>query len=295
MSKKNKQKLNSNGFKIVILILVFTMIGGLFYGYNMSDRSKDAIIALREQKSNILKDLEKSQLFLDQILTSNKSLSKKLALEQAKVKKLIFNLKKKNVTEKTLLIHKKDADDIDNSVKLLLNEINLYKKKIDSTNVALSSTKIVLKKEKTKNDTLTISNKKLVKKIAAASKLYFYDLQTTSFKIKGSGKQTETDKANKIDLLKISFMIAENDLVKPTSKDFFIQIIDSKNNVLGSKKVEKFGNETLTYSTSLNVKYKSKTIKIDSEIPVSNLEEGVFFVNVFDKNKLVLKSSFILN
>ena len=95
MSKKNKQTHNSKGFKIVILTLVFTMISGLFYVYNMSDRSKKAIIALREQKSNILKDLEKSQLFLDQILTSNKSLSKKLALEQAKVKKLIFNLKKK--------------------------------------------------------------------------------------------------------------------------------------------------------------------------------------------------------
>lgn len=295
MSKKVEQKHTVNSLKIVIILLTLTITGSFYYIYKMSDRSKDMIISLREQKSNILNDLEKSQLFLDHVLTSNKSLSKKLTLEQVKIKKLILDLKKKRINEKTIVVYKKSANDIDDRVRLLLEELNLYKKKIDSTNNVLNNTKIVLKKEKTKNDTLTVSNKKLVKKITAASKLYFYDLQTASFKIRSSGKETETTNANKVDLLKISFMIAESDLVKSTTKEFFIQIIDSKNNVLGNKKVEKFGNQILSYSTSLKSKYENKTIKVAGEIPVSNLEEGLFYVNVFDKSKLVLKSTFTLN
>ena len=288
MSEKVEQKQNNNSLKIVIILLAFTIIGSFVYIYKMSDRAKDMIISLREQKSNITNDLEKSQLFLDQVLTSNKSLSKKLALERVKIKKLIQDLRKKKITEKTIVVYKKTADDVDDRIKSLLNEIDLYKQKIDSTN-------IVLNKEKTKNDTLTISNKKLVKKITAASKLYFYDLQTTSFKIRSSGKQIETDNANKVDLLKVSFMIAESDLAKSTTKEFFIQIIDSKNNVLGSKKIQKFANKTLSYSTSSKVKYENKTLTVEGEIPVSELEEGLFSVNIFDKSKLVLRSTFTLN
>lgn len=295
MSKKVEQKHNTNSLKIVIILLTLTIIGSFYYIYKMSDRSKDMIISLREQKSNILNDLEKSQLFLDHVLTSNKSLSKKLTLEQVKIKKLILDLKKKRINEKTIVVYKKSASDIDDRVKLLLEEINSYKKKIDSTNNILHNTKIVLKKEKSKNDTLTVSNRKLVKKITAAAKLYFYDLKTASFKIKSSGKETETNNASKVDLLKISFMIAESDLVKSATKEFFIQIIDSKNNVLGSKKVEKFGNQILSYSTSLKLKYENKTVKAEGEIPVSNLQEGLFYVNVFDNSKLVLKSTFTLN
>ncbi|WP_394759934.1 hypothetical protein [Flavobacterium sp.] len=293
MSKNNNQGIN-NSLKIVIVMLAFTMLGGIFFLYKSGDRSKSTIVSLREEKSNVLKDLEQSQLFLNQVMTSNKSLSSKLVEEQNKVKQLILDLKSKDVNEKTIAEYKQTVSNVDNRIKLLLNEINSYKKQIDSTNVVLSKTNVVLKNEKTKNDTLTVSNKKLAKKITEASKLYFYNLQTASYKTKSSGNQTQTDKASKIDLLKISFMIAENDLVKATDKDFYVQIIDTKNNVIGSKGTQIFGNETLTFSTSMKLKYENKTIKIEGEIPVTNLEKGSYFVNVFDNSKLVLKSTFNL-
>ena len=301
MSKKVKKKQNNKSFKIIIILLAFTMLASLFYIYKMSSKSKKEIISLREEKANMLEDLEKSQLFLTQIITSNKSLSSKLVAEQNKVKQLILDLKSKKITEQNIVDYKQIADNADNRIKTLLNEINSYKKKIDSTNVVLTQTNanltktsVSLIKEKTKNDTLTVSNTKLAKKISDGSKLYFFDLKTNFFKSKSSGKLTETDKASKINLIRVSFMIAENNLAKSTSKDFYIQIIDSKNNVLGSKNVEKFGNETLNYSTSLKVKYQNKTIKVEGEIPVTNLQDGILFINVFDKSKLILNSAVTL-
>lgn len=294
MSKKIKHNQNNKSFKIIIILLAMTMIGGLFYMSKLSHKSKSDIILLREEKLEILNDLEKSQLFLNQVMTSNKSLSSKLALEQEKVKQLILDLKTKKMTEKNIVDYKQTANNVDNRIKLLLNEINSYKNKIDSTNVVLKKTNVVLTNERTKNDTLTVSNKKLAKKITDASKLYFYNLQTAFFKSKSSGKLTETNKASKVDVIKISFMIAENELIKSTSKEFYIQIIDSKNNVLGSKNVEKFGNETLNYSALLKVKYQNKTIKVEGEIPVTNLEDGLLFINIFDKSKLILNSTVTL-
>ena len=158
MENDNNKKQVTKSFKIIIVLLVLAMLGSLFYIYKMSDRSKRMIISLRQEKAMVLKDLEKSDLFLKQVITSNKALSKKLANEQLKIKKLIAELKTKTVTEKTIIVYKKNANNADERIKLLLNEINMYKNKIDSTNVVLGN-------ERIKVDTLTTSNKQLVKKI----------------------------------------------------------------------------------------------------------------------------------
>lgn len=285
--KKIKENKSNQSFKIIIILLAFCMLGSLFYIYKVSDRSKSMIISLREQKSIILKDLEKSEMFLQQAMTSNKSLSNKLTAEQKRIKQLIFELKTKKVTDKTIVVYKENANNVDNRIKLLFSEINLYKNKIDSTN-------LVLNKERTKVDTLKNSNKKLVKKINDATKLYFYNFQTGTFKAKSKEKIVVSDKANRVNLIKTSFVIAENELVQKTSKRFFIQIIDSKNNVIGTKNMEKFGNEELFYTKSLQLEYEKKTIKVETEIEVSDLEKGTYFINVFDNSKLILNSSFTL-
>lgn len=77
----------------------------------------------------MLKDLEKSQLFLNQIMTSNKMLSSKLVAEQDKIKQLILDLNSKNITEKNIADYKKTANNVDARIKSLLNEIDRYKKK----------------------------------------------------------------------------------------------------------------------------------------------------------------------
>ena len=274
-------------FKIVIVVLAFTVTGSLFYIYKSTNRDRNTIISLRQEKSVVLKDLEKSELFLDQIMTTNKSLSDKLILEKEKVSKLIAELKNKPVTEKNIIVYKQNANNIDDRIKILLQEINVYKNRIDSTNV-------VLKTEKVKNDTLESSNKKLAKRVIDASKLYFYNLQTSYFKVRSSGKQVETDKASRADLLKVSFMIAENDFAKNFKKVYYVQIIDPKNNIIGRKETRIFGKETLDYGAVVPIYYQNKTTKGETEINVKDLESGNYKINVFDKSKLILKSEFTL-
>ncbi len=285
--QRNTQKVNNN-LKTVIVLLATTLLGSMYYIYKMSDRSKDMIISLREEKHNIIKDLEKSQRLLTKTMTSNSALSKKVTFEEFKIKKLIRELKqRKNINANNIADYKKNASDIDDKIKLLLDEVDLYKRKIDSTNA-------VLKKEKIKNDTLLIAHKKLTKKISTASKLYFYDLKTSFFKTRSSGKLIETKKASKTDLITVSFSIAENEFTKSTTKELYVQIIDSKNNIVGAKKEKKFGAKSLAYSSSKEIKYDGKTTPVTIEVPTSDLEPGSFFINVFDKSKLILNSSFEL-
>ncbi|AUX17825.1 hypothetical protein [Flavobacterium columnare] len=134
----------------------------------------------------------------------------------------------------------------------------------------------------------------MAKAIEKGSKLSIVNLQTTAVKQKSSGRQIVTDKASRANVLKISFTIAENQIAKSGDKSYYIQIIDSKNNVLGDKKIESFGDKMLTYSFVSSVRYENKTVKVEKDLPVEDISEGTFFVNVFDKTELVAKTSFSL-
>lgn len=287
MTQNTTENQSLKSFKIVVVILAFTILGSLFYIYKSSERTRNTILNLRQEKSIVLKDLEKSASFLNQIMTNNKSLSEKLILEKEKVTRLILELKTKPVTEKIINTYKLDVNNIDDRIKLLLKEIQIYKTRIDSTNVVLNF-------EKTKNDTLVTSNKLLSKRVTDASKLYYYNLQTSNFKVRNSGKQIETDRAGKIDLIKVSFMIAENDFTKSFKKIYYVQIIDPKNNIVGRKETKQFGSETLDFGALIPVHYENKTMKGEADVSVKDLEDGNYTINIFDKSKLILTSSFVL-
>ncbi|WP_310557280.1 hypothetical protein [Flavobacterium sp.] len=278
---------NNQSFKIIIILLTICLLGSMFYIYKMSDRSKNIIVSLREEKLTLLKDLEKSKLFIEVALSSKSAISNQLDLEKEKVKNLISKIKNNNLNKTQITQYKKGADNINFRISSLLKELDYYKKKSDSTALALDNQRVV-------NDTLLNSNKILSNKISSASNLYYYNIKASAYKLKNSGDKIETEKARKTDVLKISFSIAQNNLVKASNNKLLIQIIDSKNNVLGSKKTEQFGKDNLTYSFATDVKYINKTISIEKELAVENLEKGLFYVNVFDKSKVVLHTSFTL-
>ena len=89
-------------------------------------------------------------------------------------------------------------------------------------------------------------------------------------------------------------MIAENQIAKSGDKTYYVQVIDSKSNVLGDKKTEMFGEKSLTYSFVTSVKYENKTVKVEKDLPVTDIQSGSYFVNIFDKAELVSKTSFTL-
>jgi type VI protein secretion system component Hcp len=177
----------------------------------------------------------------------------------------------------------------------LVAENNSLKERNTKLSKDLDSTSTELNVAKTLNDTLKNSNSKLAKTIEKGQKLALLNLQMLAVKQKSSGKQIPTDKASKADVLKVSFSIAENQIAKKGDRTFYVQIIDSKSNVLGDKKGENLNGNFLSYSFLKTIKYENKTTQIQEDLPVKNLKEGTFFVNVFDKDgNVVVKSSFDL-
>ena len=286
---------SNNGLKAIVAILAILLLGSLGYMYKMSTDSQTAVTALKSEKESVLKDLAITKQSLDEAIASNTSISDELIAERDKVQQLMADLEKtKNTDASSIVKYKEQAENLKSKIASLMQQIDGLKKENTSLSTRIDSTNTELKKARTTNDTLVSKNDYLAKTVERGSKLSIVSLQTSAVKLKGSGKQVATDKASRADVLKISFTIAENQIAKSGDKSYYVQIIDSKNNVLGEKKTETFGEKTLTYSFISSVRYENKTVKVEKDLAVSNISEGTFFVNVFDKTELVAKSSFVL-
>ena len=289
------QKKNSNfGFKAVIVILSLLLLGSLWYIYKLTNDSKATETILISEKDAVLKDLSTAKDSLNAAISSNTTLSDELIAERDKIQQLMADVEKSNGDVASMSRYKVEASALKNKVSFLIKQVNVLKQENEKLTVERDSTATILGQTKKYADTLVEQNFKLSNTIEKGSKLSILNLQSSAVKQKSSGKQISTDKASRADLLKISFMIAENQIAKSGDKTYYVQVIDSKSNVLGDKKTEMFGEKSLTYSFVTSVKYENKTVKVEEDLPVKDIESGSYFVNIFDKTELVSKTSFTL-
>jgi hypothetical protein len=293
LNTMENQKSNSS-LKAIIIVLALLLLGSLGYMYKMSTDNQTSENKLMTDKEKLSEELQASIAKYDEAIGENTSLSDELSAEREKLVQLKAELEKSQGDAAAMAKFKNDYLRLKREMDNLMKENEVLKKQNGVLTSQRDSTQVVLEDTRKVRDTLIASNDNLSKTVEKGSKLSVLNLQTMAVKQRSSGKQIDTDKASRADVLKISFMIAENQIAKSGDKNYYVQVIDSKNNVLGDKKTESFGDKTLTYSFIKAVKYENKTVQVTQDLPVKDIEGGTYFVNIFDKGELVSKTSFTL-
>lgn len=250
----------------------------------------------KSEKEKFLIELEELKATYDKALEDNTTLSDDLEAEREKVINLIADLKKSRGDAASLQKYREQYFALDKKMKSLMAENESLKAKNQILTTERDSTIVVLGQQKRFNDTLVVQNENLAKTVEKASKLIIMNLRTQAIKVRSSGKQIDTDKASRADQLKVCFAIAANEIAKSGDKMYYVQIIDSKGNVLGEKKTQNFNDMTLTYSFTTTVAYDNKAVDVCEFLDGKgkDFEKGTYFVNIFDKSELVSKTSFSL-
>jgi len=290
------QKSNSS-LKAIIIALSILLLGSLFYIFKLTTDAttlQTEVKTTKTEKENVYKDLQELKATYDAAIAENTSMSDELIAEREKVVGLMAQLEKSKGDAASMAKYKQQFLALQTKMTGLMQEVEVLKKQNQTLTTNLDSTKTVLSESKNYNQVLVGQNEELSKTVEKGSKLSVLNLKTAAFKLKSSGKQIETDKAKRADILKISFTIAENSIAKSGDKTYYVQVIDSKSNVLGDKVTTSFGDKSLTYSFTTQVKYENKTVDIVQDLPGKDFEKGTYFVNVFDKSELVSKTSFTL-
>ncbi|CAM3506951.1 hypothetical protein FLGE108171_00725 [Flavobacterium gelidilacus] len=288
---------NNSKLKAIILILSLLLLGSMAYMFKMSSDSKRDIELsegkydkILSEKELVLNDLEQMKAMYDSEIASNTSLKEELEAEKAKVEALIVRVKKGESVanyKNDYIRLKREMDSLIAENTKLKEENMLLTKNLDSTNV-------VLDESKKYNDTLVNQNEKLSKTVEKGQKLVIVNLKTIAVKERSSGKQIETEKASRADKLKISFTIAENAMAKSGEREYYVQVIDAANNVLGDKKSITFNDKLLTYSFISKVKFENSTVDVYEELSGKDFAKGKYYINIFSKGDLVANSTFDL-
>lgn len=285
---------NNSSLKSLIILLSVLFALSLVYIYKLTTDVNSTEVKLSttlSEKEQVMKDLKDLKTTYDAAIAENTSMSDELIAERDKVVALMENLKNSNGDVSKF---KKQFLALESKMKGLVAENETLKKDNTVLKVQRDSTIVVLDESKKTNKELSGQNEDLTKTVEKGSKLSLVNLKTSAFIVRSSGKEIATDKASRADVLKVSFTIPENSIAKSGDRKYYIQVIDSKNNVMGDRQTERFSDKTLTYSFIANVKYNNKTVDLVQNIPANKLEKGTFYVNVFDNGQMVSNTTFTL-
>lgn len=285
---------NNSSLKAVIAVLAILLVGSLVYIFKMSSEVETVhteIVKVGSEKESVMKDLQDLKATYDAALSENTSMSEELLQERDKVVNLMDELKKSNGD---MSKYRNQVKSLQGHMKELMAENEGLKKQNVTLTTQRDSTVVVLGEAKKFNEVLVGQNEELSKTVEKGGKLSVLNLQTAAYKLKSSGKEIATDKASRANVLKISFTIAENSIAKSGDKDYYVQVIDSKNNVLGEAKKVTFGEKELVYSFVSSVKYENKTVQVSQDLAGKDFAKGTYSVNIFDKDQLVSSTNFSL-
>lgn len=297
--KNMENQKNNSGLKAVIVVLALLLAGSLYYTYQLTTEAKklsSEIGTIKTEKENVLDSLNILKDTYDKALEDKSAMSDDLIAEREKVVNLISDLKKSKGDVASMQKYRGQYLKLQENMKVLMVENKSLKEAAIKLTMQRDSTINVAGEQKKHIDTLTTQNQNLSETVERGSKLAITNLKTTAYKERSSGKQIETEKASRANRLKICFTIAANEIAKAGDKTYYVQIIDSKLNVIGQKKETTFGNFLLVYSFTTNVLYNNKNLDVSETLVTSEdeLSKGIYFVNVFDQGDLVSKTSFTL-
>ncbi len=280
--------------KVISAVLGIAFFCCLGFSYKVYNDFQETKILLNNEKMAIMNDLRKSKDSLEIAISENSNLKTELIVERQKVTNLLDEISSTNIDVASMIKYKTEVSRLKGLVASLSKEKMQLKMNYDLIKIQRDSTILVLTNAKKYRETLTAMNENLTRTARKGEKISVINLKTTPFRQSSNGKLEETDRANKVNILQISFMVVGSKITKTCDKEYYVQIIDSKNNIVGERKTKKFGEQILDYSYVTPVKFKNETMEVSAELTLENVAKGNYFVNVFDKNELASKMTFAL-
>jgi len=157
----------------------------------------------------------------------------------------------------------------------------------------------VVRTEQGRNQNLIRDKEELTQKMNQAAVLQAYGVTITAYKVRGTSN-TETDKANRTDKLKICFTIGENPLIEAGTKILYVRITRPDNVVVTKSKYDVFvyNGQEIPYSVREDLNYEGKAMRVcvdwikrDNDLPAM---KGRYMVGVFFDDREIGQGSFEL-
>ena len=299
LSDEEILKRSNSNRKVIIFfsVLVIALVASLFFQKNQMEEEMELKIQFIEEK-NILRDelddlIDEHDGLLEEYGDLNEQLHEKDSVIQnqiAEIRNLIRVKNDLNEARKKIValkdISKKYLANIDSLI--VLNE-QLYIEK-DS----------VIKENKNinwRNYKLSKQNKKLEEKVSRGAVLELIDFNIETIKIRSSGKEVITQKAKKVQKIKVCYTIGANHISNSEIKVLYMQLIDFEGEVVQNREDIEFTINDSTLKATTFTEFEYNNIKIENCFEwerVQQLESGNYLMKLIIEGKVSAEKKFEL-
>lgn len=288
---------NNTGLKVALGIALVLFLGTGFYTMNLYKESNETKKELTEEKQLVMNDLNAMAKQYDEAIGENDIANANLVEARGRIQGLIDSLSLSETNVKSLWKYKNKYKALQKEMDVLLAQNDALRVENSYLATSLDSTRVRLEERNMFTDSLLVQNTALAKVVENAAILGTVGLKGFGVIERTSGKLIPTERASRADKIRVCFTVAKNGLVQAGNQELYVQVIDPKNNTLGTNEQVVFGDKTLNYSVVSKFIYENSNLNICEFVSSKGsdkFEKGRYIVNVFNEKDLVSTSEFTL-
>ncbi|MCB0822852.1 MAG: hypothetical protein KDC09_09165 [Bacteroidales bacterium] len=299
--QKGNQKRSSIWMILAVLLLI--IVAGLLIFLMPKINEYQELAKEKDQQKTLL------QYELNDLLMAHDSIKREYGTlaDSLRVKDSIIQANAEEI--KQLLNYKWEYNKVNKKLSLLRNITQGYVHQLDSLYTVNRDLKEENEKirqqyalEQDRSRELSRDKEELIEKVNNAAILGAYNLEVKTVRFTGSGRERDTDKASKVERVKICFTLGANPLVEPGMKTIYTRIIRPDGVVVTQKVGEdysfEFNGKTMEYTIKKEVKYEQEDMDLCLSWDKKSKEEsamlGIYNVFVYYDQFEIGKSSFEL-
>jgi hypothetical protein len=293
--KKNRS--NTGLLLLVVLLLIsnVVMLWMLMQRGKEVEQTQEQVQAISSEKDNVTHLLENMLASYDTLKTENDQLTTEMEAQKAQIGELLDRVKRGNYD---LSKAKKEAETLRKIMKGYVATID----SLNQANQLLTAENLTIKQElgeeKAQKDALTTQKQELEGKISKGSVLHTTTINAGALFMRNNGKQVETDRANKAEMVKCCFTLGENRVTSAGDKTLYMRVISPDGTVLPATDGDnrfKFNGVEGEFSARREVNYQNQPVDVCIFwTGTSELRTGQYIVEVYEAGALVSKANFNL-
>lgn len=304
-----------NNLRIIIIpfVLVLGVLG--YYSFKSHKSIKDYEHFLEQENKMVATELFDMAFAYHDVEVENENVLRQLNASKEKISRVLDSVQQLTPSTQLIVSYRKQLRILKEENKRILSlveELNaeneFLKVQADYVSQELEYSKKRIAKFERRNSSLSRKNNgledelvdvsKLRKKLKDASKPIVSSVSIDAIKrIRSDNTIVTTTRARRVKKLNICFTIQENSLATKGKQDYYIQVIDPNNNVVGDRGSLAIGSNksTLIYSKKVTANYNKKVLNICELLEPSDsekFEKGNYFVTIFNSQGNIVEEAF---
>ncbi|MFN9800544.1 MAG: hypothetical protein ACK54P_11070 [Bacteroidota bacterium] len=288
----------SNKVYIGTIAVLVAILGYMAYLLNQKnetivyiDREKNAVM---DERDLLLMDLENMKMAYDTLQTDNADMQSKIEEQQEELASLLKKVKNRDYDIRKL---KAEAETLRTIMKGYIHQIDSLQQANDRLIAENQAERNRANQAESRSQELESDLSKRNEIISKGSVLSTGSYSNTGINLRSSGKQVDTDRASRSEMLKSCFTVRKNAIVKSGSKTLYLRIIAPDGSVLPGKESGTFtiDGKPEVASVSREIDYQGQ----DTDVCVyytaqGELQKGSYKIYVYESNNLIGQSDLVL-